>query len=109
MPADRELVPRVEHHVGRIRPGQRDHRPLAEHRGYLRGRIHSGTVLDRDVQVDVGKLVPAARAHRAEHHDRTDPVVAGVVCHDVTDEVLVCMPAEPCHAWHASRDIRFPA
>jgi hypothetical protein len=94
MPADRELLPRVEHHVGRVGPGQHDHRPRAEQRGDLRAGIHPRAVLGDHVEVDVGQLVPGAAADRAEHRDRADPFVAGVVRGDAGDERLVCRAAE---------------
>jgi hypothetical protein len=94
MPADRELLPRVQHHIGRVRSGQHDHRPRAEQRGDLRAGIHPRTVLGDHVEVDVGQFVPGAGADRAEHRDRADPVVACVVRHDVRDERLVSGTAE---------------
>jgi nucleotide-binding universal stress UspA family protein len=94
MPADGKLLPRVEDHVGRVRPGQHDHRPRAEQRGDLRAGIHPRAVLGDHVEVDVGQLVPGAGADRAEHRDRADPVVAGVVRHHVRDERLVGGAAE---------------
>src|SRR5947207_13108019 len=48
--------------------------------------------------------VPSTLMSRTRRHDRADPLVAGVVRHDVRDKGLVPGSAEACHARHASPD-----
>jgi hypothetical protein len=48
-----------------------------------------GETLSGRQLLDAVQLVPGAGAHRAEHRDGADAVVAGVVRHHVRDERLV--------------------
>jgi hypothetical protein len=96
-----DSFPATTRTVAPIFPGQHDHRPRAEQRGDLRPGFGPRAVRGHHVEVDVGQLVPGAGAHRAEHRDRADPVVVGVVPGHARDERLVRGAAEGLVHGHA--------
>src|SRR6202012_382993 len=100
------LLKGIEHDVGRIPPGEDDGRPRAEQCRYLVGRNDPRIVLDHDVEVDVGQLMPGPGTHRAEHRHRAHPAVVLVMRDDLPDKSAVRATAKPGPASHAARVTR---
>jgi hypothetical protein len=106
VPANRDFLQGIEHNIGRITPDQDDGRPCAKQRRNLFGGDNLRVVLDHDVEVDIGQLMPGSRAHRAEHRYRTHSAIVLVVRGDLAYDSAVRAAAKPGPASHPVRVTR---
>lgn len=83
VPADGDLLQRIEHHVDRIGPRHDDHCSVSQERGRLNGGLDYRAVVGDHVKIYVRQVVPSASAHRAEHHDGPNPCIPLIVRDDV--------------------------